>query len=123
MTPSISVADFVDPKRGSRAWNAVTRAIELAPTTNVELIGEIRGERYYRVRAKGRDRHCIIRWFSQLSQEELASCDCPAFTVPVSGPTHCWHVGAVLIFEASQTERKLASMGSQKRNGSSAITA
>lgn len=117
MLPSIPVAEFVDPKKGSRAWNAISKAIDLAPTTKVELIGEIRGEKYYRVRAKGRDRHCVIRWYSQLSQEELASCDCEAFRVPIT-PTHCFHVASVLIKEATEPQEvATVECGSNGQNG------
>lgn len=96
MLPSIPASDFVNPYEGSREWKALQRAIDLAPTTNVELIGEIRGERYYRVRAKGRDRHCVIIWFSQLSQRTETKCDCEAHIVPQT-PQPCFHIAAALI--------------------------
>jgi len=112
LLPSISVSNFIDPAPRSREHNAICRAIDLAP--NVEPIGEIRGERYYRVRAKGRDRHCVIRWFSQLSNEEVAKCDCESFYVPQE-PQPCFHVGAVLIYEATHAERKQASMKNQTK--------
>lgn len=111
MTPCIPVSDFIDPSPGSRHWKAIQRAIDLAP--NVELVGEIRGERYYRVRAKSHDRHCVIIWRSALAGEEVVKCDCEAHYVPQE-PTPCFHIGSVLIYEATQPARKLASM---KRNG------
>lgn len=106
---SIPVTDFIDPLRGSRAWNAVNRALDLRPS--VVLIGEFQGERWYRVRCKGRDRRCVILWYSQISQQEVGRCDCEASYVPVSGPTHCYHLAASLIYEATQPPSKLASMG------------
>jgi hypothetical protein len=111
MILSIPVSDFIDPPKGSRAWNAINRAIDLAPLTKVELIGELRGERYFRVRAKSHDRHTVVRWYSELEKKELVSCDCPAFIIPVTGPTHCFHVASVLIHESTQPEQKLPSMG------------
>lgn len=116
MQPSISVSRFVDPRPGSREHKAILRAIELQPA--VHVIGQFEAaaglETYFRVRARGRDRHCVIRWFSQLSNEELISCDCPAFTVPVTGPTPCFHAAAALIHEATQDAPELASMGRGK---------
>lgn len=112
MTPSIPIAEFVNPKRGSRAWNAINRAIDLQPS--VVLIGEFKDERWYRVRAKGRDRRCVILWYSHISQQEVGRCDCEASYVPISGPTHCYHLASCLIYEAALEAPKLASMGRAK---------
>jgi hypothetical protein len=110
MQPSIPVSAFVNPKPGSRPWNAIQRAIDLQSTTKVELVGEIRGERWYRVRAKGRDRHAVIIWHSSLSQQEVMKCDCEAHYIPQE-PTECFHLASVLIYEATQEAPKLASTG------------
>jgi hypothetical protein len=95
---SIPVNSFLDPAPRCREHNAILRAIDIAPS--VQLIGKFESERWYRVQAEGRDRHCVIVWRSDAEDQEVASCDCPAFFIPVSGPTPCFHVGAVLIHEA-----------------------
>jgi hypothetical protein len=104
MILSIPVSDFIDPPKGSRAWNAINRAINLNPA--VDFIGESHGEKYFRVCAPGHDRHCVIRWYSDLEQREVISCDCEAYRVPISGPTHCFHVGSVLIHEAMKPQKE-----------------
>ena len=106
MLTSIPVAEFVAPKKGSRAWNAVSRALDLQP--RVDLIGEFGSERFYRVKCEGRDRHCVIIWHHRISDEDVAKCDCEAHYVPHS-PQHCYHIAAALIEDAKP--RKLASMG------------
>lgn len=116
MLPSIPTSVFVRPKPGSRAHNAIKRAIDIEPA--VHLIGIFEAaagtERYYRVRGKGRDRHLVIIWYSQISQEEVAKCDCEAHTVP-QVPEPCFHIPAALAFEAIQETPELASMGRKAR--------
>ena len=112
MLPSIPTALFVRPPKNSRAHNAILRAIEIQPA--VHLIGRFKAaageERYYRVRGKGRDRHCVIIWYSTISEQEVAKCDCESHIVP-QAPEPCFHVAAALIEDASRPPRKLPSMG------------
>lgn len=108
MLLSIPASDFADPAPRSREHSAIVRAIEIEP--DVRLMDQFDSERWYRVQAKGRDRHAVIIWFGELSEQDECRCDCPAFMLPVTGPTPCLHIAAVLIFEATQPEQKQVTM-------------
>lgn len=99
MIASIPVSDFVRPLRGSAPWNALHRAERIKPT--VEFIGQLHGERYFRVQSENRDRHCVVLWVDDISGEPVTKCDCPAFTVPQI-PLHCLHIAQVLMTEAAE---------------------
>jgi len=101
MLNSIPVKDFIDPLRGSRAWNAICRAIKLKP--KVVLIGTFEGERWFRVQSEDRDPHCVRIWTEDLSQEQMGKCDCPAATIPHE-TGHCLHLAAALIYDAGKGE-------------------
>jgi hypothetical protein len=91
MYPSIPVSEFVNPERGSSAFNAIQRAIEFNP--EVVPIGTYEGERWYRVQSKGRQPHCVI------VTDEEATCNCMAHHRPQS-PLACLHIAQALIWES-----------------------
>lgn len=64
---------------------------------DVVPIGEVYGEKYYRVCRDGGDPHVVRRWCDEYGDEQT-QCDCEAATIPQE-PTPCVHVGAVLMFE------------------------
>ena len=96
MYPSIPVSEFVDPERGTSAFKAICRALEIKP--EVVLIGTYEGERYYRVQSKGRPPHCVVI-APDSNGEDQAKCDCPSHFLP-SEPRACLHIAMVLIQEA-----------------------
>lgn len=97
MLTSIPVADFIDPPVNSRPWKALARATDIKP--DVQLVGEWQGEKYFRVQGRGENRYCVIVWLEH--GEPMAQCTCEAFYIP-QDPTHCYHIGSVLIWEAEQ---------------------
>ena len=99
MLTSIPVKDFVDPPINSRPWNAISKAIQRKP--EIDFIGEVKGERYYRVCGQGSDARCVRIWRDELSGEKVAKCECEAHYLRTE-PTHCYHLGAVLIYEATK---------------------
>jgi len=99
MLPSIPVSNFINPEPQSRAHKALCRAIELKP--DVQLIGTIQGERYFRVVGRGGSRYVVTLWLDEQG-EPVAQCNCEAFYVPQE-PTHCFHVAGVLIHESAES--------------------
>lgn len=91
MFPSIPVSEFVQPERGTSAFNAVSRALQIQP--DVRVIGTFESERWYRVQQDGSQFHAVI------VTDEEATCNCMAHHRPQS-PLACLHIAAVLILEA-----------------------
>lgn len=83
----------------------------------MQLIGVWQGEKYFRVQGRGENRYCVILWLED--DEPMAQCTCEAFYIP-QDPTHCFHVGAVLIYEATEEAPKLASMGRKEKTNEAA---
>jgi hypothetical protein len=104
----ILVATFVNPKLGSREHNAICRADSLQ--FEVVLIGEYEGERYFRVPSshKGETPYVVVRWNDPIAGE-VVRCECSSHRLK-PWPEPCWHVAAVLIYEATQEAPQLASM-------------
>jgi hypothetical protein len=95
MFPSIPVSEFIQPERGSSAFNAVQRAIDIKP--DVWPIGSFEGERWYRVQQKNSQPHCVV------VTDEEATCNCMAHHRPQS-PLACLHIATVLIWEAENVD-------------------
>ncbi len=98
MYPSIPVSEFVKPERGSSAFNAISKAIQVKP--EVVPIGTYKSERYYRVQSPGRPAHCVII-APDSNGDDQAKCDCPAHYIPQE-PRACLHIAQVLIHEAKE---------------------
>lgn len=95
-TSAIPVSDYAQASQGSRHWKACDRALETKP--DVAFIGEVYGERFYRVCRKGGAPHVVRRWCDEYGDEQV-QCHCEAAVIPQE-PTPCLHAGAVLLFES-----------------------
>lgn len=94
-TASIPLLAYAEAAKGSRHWRACDKAVEVHP--DVVPIGEVYGEKFYRVQQPGHDPHMVRRWCDEYGDEQV-ECNCEAAVIPQE-PTPCIHAGAVLMFE------------------------
>lgn len=101
-TASIPLLAYAEAPKGSRHYRACEKALELNP--DVICIGEVYGERYYRVCRNGGDPHVVRRWRDEYGDEQI-ECNCEASVIPQE-PTPCLHSGAVLLLENGLVEER-----------------
>lgn len=110
----IPVEDYTRARYGSRAYNAIRRALQIAP--NVIPLGERHsGEQVYRVERRDQISHYLVTLFTDRDQQKFLHCFCLAghpmidseTQLPLYATRPCFHAAAVLLYEAKPFENQL----------------